>query len=166
MNSSTALLQVCGNAVRKTACTFFLSCVTPRQVGFCCPSSHLLLVIIAYLHATAFTRQGMKHTIETSGWPVFAEVCRLDANKLSAAEREFQALEAAGIIRRSKVVLTLFIWRGGSWRPCGNYCRMNMTTVHGQYPLPFTYIDDHFLASRTLEESIQTSWSSSLPFCR
>jgi hypothetical protein len=54
--------------------------------------------------------QGMKHSIETSGWPVFAEVCRLDADKLSAAEMEFQALEAAGIIRRSKVVLTLFMW--------------------------------------------------------
>ncbi len=50
--------------------------------------------------------QGMKHAMETSGWPVFAEVCRLDADKLSAAEMEFQALEAAGIIRRSKVVLT------------------------------------------------------------
>jgi hypothetical protein len=44
---------------------------------------------------------GISHSIETSGRPVFAKARRLDQEKLQCAKKEFQELEAAGIIRRS-----------------------------------------------------------------
>ena len=46
--------------------------------------------------------QGVEHTIETSGRPVFAKFRRLDATKMAIAEREFRQLEEAGSVRRSK----------------------------------------------------------------
>jgi hypothetical protein len=44
----------------------------------------------------------IRHTIETTGRPVFAKARRLDPDKLRQAEAEFRELEAAGIIRRSE----------------------------------------------------------------
>jgi hypothetical protein len=44
---------------------------------------------------------GVKHSIETSGRPVFAKARRLDPEKLRVAEAEFRKLEQAGIVRRS-----------------------------------------------------------------
>ena len=46
-------------------------------------------------------KHGVEHTIETSGRPVFARARRLDPEKLAAAKAEFDAMEKAGIIRRS-----------------------------------------------------------------
>jgi hypothetical protein len=46
-------------------------------------------------------RHGVEHVIETTGQPLHAKVRRLAPDKLRAAEAEFRALEAAGIIRRS-----------------------------------------------------------------
>jgi hypothetical protein len=43
----------------------------------------------------------IRHTVETTGRPVFAKARRLDPDKLCQAEAEFCQLEAAGIIRRS-----------------------------------------------------------------
>jgi hypothetical protein len=43
----------------------------------------------------------IRHTIETTGHPVFAKTRRLDPDKLRQAEAEFRQLEAVGIIRRS-----------------------------------------------------------------
>jgi hypothetical protein len=42
----------------------------------------------------------IRHTIETTGRPVFAKAHRMDPDKLRQAEAEFQKLEAAGIIHR------------------------------------------------------------------
>jgi hypothetical protein len=43
----------------------------------------------------------IRHTIETTGRPVFAKARRLDLDKLRQAVAEFRKLEAAGIICRS-----------------------------------------------------------------
>jgi hypothetical protein len=43
----------------------------------------------------------VEHVIETTGQPLHAKARRLAPDKLRAAEAEFRALEAAGIIRRS-----------------------------------------------------------------
>ncbi len=40
----------------------------------------------------------IRHTIETTGCPVFAKACCLDPDKLRQAEAELRELEAAGII--------------------------------------------------------------------
>ncbi len=82
----------------------------------------------------------IRHTIETTGHPVFAKARCLDPDKLRQAEAEFRQLEVAGIIRRSdspwSSPLHMVRNKDGSWRPCGNYRRLNLATTHDRYPLP------------------------------
>jgi hypothetical protein len=83
---------------------------------------------------------GVSHTIKTTVRPVFAKVRRLDAEKLRCAKAGFARLEAAGIIRRSKSswfsALHLLKKKDGSWRPCGDYRRLNLQTKHDCCPIP------------------------------
>ncbi len=50
---------------------------------------------------TPSLKHGVKHSIETTGRPVFSKARRLDPDKLRIAKAEFRALEKAGIVRRS-----------------------------------------------------------------
>ena len=65
---------------------------------------------------------------------------RLDPLRLQQAKAEFSKLEAAGIIRRSNSPwsspLHLVPKPDGSWRPCGDYRRLNLATTPNCYPLP------------------------------
>ena len=86
------------------------------------------------------TTHGVEHHIVTSGRPVTAKFRRLDNIKLAAAKAEFQRLEKEGIIRRSNSdwasPLHMVKKSDGSWRPCGDYRRLNIISETDCYPLP------------------------------
>jgi len=80
------------------------------------------------------------HHIVTNGPPIASRFRRLDGTKLQAAREEFRELEEAGIVRRSdspwSSPLHMVQKSDGSWRPCGDFRRLNTVTVADAYPLP------------------------------
>jgi hypothetical protein len=83
---------------------------------------------------------GIQHRIITTGRPVAARYHRLDAEKLKAAKEEFLEMERVGIVRCSTSCwaspLHMVRKADGTWRPCGDYCRLNVHTLPDLYTCP------------------------------
>jgi hypothetical protein len=82
----------------------------------------------------------VKHYIKTTGPPIASRFRRLDGEKLAAARAEFLQMEKDGIVRWSdspwSSPLHMVRKPDSSWRPCGDYRRLNLVTMPDSYPLP------------------------------
>ena len=85
-------------------------------------------------------KHGVTLPIPTTGPPVFAKARRLSPDKLVQAKKAFQSMLESGIVRRSDSAwsspLHLVEKEDGSWRPCGNFRRLNARTTPDKYPVP------------------------------
>ena len=83
---------------------------------------------------------GVKHSLLTEGPPVTARFRRLDSDKLKEARAIFAAWERDGVVRRSSSQwsspLHMVKKKDGSWRPCGDFRRLNLSTKADKYPVP------------------------------
>lgn len=97
------------------------------------------------------------HHIETSGPPIHCKPRRLHPTKRKLAKEKFDIMLSQGIIRPSKSPwaspLHLVPKKGGDWRPCGDYRRLNTVTRPDRYPLPHIHsFNDRVAGSKVMSK--------------
>ena len=89
---------------------------------------------------TAKSNQYFHSIITHDTFPLRERVRPLPSDKMEAVKKEFQTLESSGVVRRSSspwaTPLHVVTKKDGSFRPCGDYRRLNNVTIHDSYPMP------------------------------
>ena len=97
---------------------------------------------------------GVQHFLHTTGPPVTSRFRRLDQDKLRAAKDIFSSWERDGVVRRSSSQwsspLHMVRKKDNSWRPCGDFRRLNLITAADKYPVPNLADFSHHLEDCTI----------------
>ena len=85
-------------------------------------------------------KHGVYHHITTSGPPVFSRPRRLSPQKLQQANTAFREMEAMGVCTKASspwaAPLHMTPKTDDTWRPFGDYRRLNNVTEADKYPMP------------------------------
>ncbi|UYV80938.1 hypothetical protein LAZ67_19002227, partial [Cordylochernes scorpioides] len=94
-------------------------------------------------------QHNVRHFIATKGPPVFARARPLNSMLLKIAKKEFQYMLDNHINRPSRSPwespLHMVKKKEGSWRPCGDYRKLNSVTIPDKYPIPKLEDFNHIL---------------------
>lgn len=97
---------------------------------------------------------GVEHQIETRGPPISQRSRWLPPDRLGIAKEYFRKMTENGMCRPSKSQwaspLHMVRKENGTWRPCGDYRRLNAVTIPDSYPLPHIHDVVQFLEGKSI----------------